>query len=255
MSDVGERLTGWPARLIVVLAAGLLLGRLGPFGTFDELEGVQRYSYWLGLTMLMWLQGVAILSLITAPLQARRWRRWVIVMVAALLASIPTAFEVAWAEMLLRVERDLGPIDIIAIAGDVSLLSIPLLLLTHGWHPGEAVGQAAARIDVRNDQLVSMMEPGRRGALLAVGSEDHYVRLYSDRADQLVAMRFADALNNLAPELGLQVHRRWWVATDAVQSIARDGDGLQLSLRNGLKIPVSRSFAQQVRKTWADRLA
>jgi len=53
----------------------------------------------------------------------------------------------------------------------------------------------------------------------------------------------------------LQVHRRWWVAANAVESIVKDGDGLQLSLRNGLRIPVSRSFAQQVRKAWANRIA
>lgn len=255
MSDGGERLIGWPARLAVVIAAGLLLGRLGPFGTFAELGSFERYAYWVGLTLLMWLQGVAILSLIAASLAARSWPRWVIVVIAALLASIPTAFEVAWAEMLLRVERDLEPIDLLAIAGDVSLLSVPLLLLTHAWGPRQAAGKAVVPVDARAGRLVTMMEPGRRGELLAVGSEDHYVRLYSVRADQLVAMRFADALDGLAHEDGLQVHRRWWVATTAVERIARDGDGLQLSLRNGLKVPVSRSFAQQVRKAWADRMA
>jgi DNA-binding LytR/AlgR family response regulator len=89
--------------------------------------------------------------------------------------------------------------------------------------------------------------------VLAVNSEDHYVRLYTDRTDQLVAMRFADALSALALEDGLQVHRRWWVATQAVESISKEGEGLQLRLRNGLKVPVSRSFAQQVRKAWLDR--
>jgi hypothetical protein len=233
----------------------MLLGRLGPFGTFAELGSVERYAYWVGLTLLMWLQGVAILSLIASPLEARRWPRWVIVVVAALLASIPTAFEVAWAEMLLRVERDLGPMDVLAIAGDVSLLAVPLLLLTHGWVSRQAASRAGVPADMRTDRLVAMMEPGRRGALFAVGSEDHYVRLYSARADQLVAMRFADALDSLAQEDGLQVHRRWWVAANAVESIVKDGDGLQLSLRNGLRIPVSRSFAQQVRKAWANRIA
>jgi hypothetical protein len=254
VSDVGERMNGWLARLAVVISVGLLLGRLGPFGTFAELESLERYAYWVGLTLLMWLQGVAIISFLAAPLGARRWPHWITVVVAALLASIPTAFEVAWAEMLLRVERDLGPIDLLAIAGDVSLLSVPLLLLTHGWTPQRANGLPSEQYPERADRLVALMDPGRRGELLAVSSEDHYVRLYSDRASQLVAMRFADALDNLVSADGLQVHRRWWVATDAVESIVKDGDGLRLGLRNGLSVPVSRSFAQQVRKAWAARI-
>lgn len=254
VSDAGERM-GWTVRLAVVVAAGLLLGRLGPFGTFAELASFERYAYWVGLTLLMWLQGVAILSLLLTSLEARRWPRWPIVIAAALLASIPTSFEVAWAEMLLRVERDLGAIDLLAIAGDVSLLSVPLLLLTHGWTVRREDGVPRAQDYAHTDRLVKFAEVGGIGALLAVNSEDHYVRLYTDRNDQLVAMRFADALNALALEDGLQVHRRWWVASQAVETISKEGEGLQIRLRNGLTVPVSRSFAQQVRKAWSDRMA
>jgi hypothetical protein len=226
---------------------------LGPFGTFAELASFERYAYWVGLTLLMWLQGVAILSLLVTSLEASRWPRWPIVIAAALLASIPTSFEVAWAEMLLRVERDLGAKDLLAIAGDVSLLSVPLLLLTHGWAVRREDRLSDAENNARADERVKFTEVGGQGAVLAVNSEDHYVRLYTDRTDQLVAMRFADALSALALEDGLQVHRRWWVATQAVESISKEGEGLQLRLRNGLKVPVSRSFAQQVRKAWLDR--
>ena len=98
------------------------------------------------------------------------------------------------------------------------------------------------------------MDRDKRGPLLAIGSEDHYVRLYSDRGDSLIAMRFSDAISALGPDEGIQVHRSWWVASDAVASVARSGEGMQLTLRNDLKVPVSRSYAQQVRKYWADRM-
>lgn len=252
MSDVGERVPRWLFRLLFVLAVGILLGRLGPFNTFGELSSGERYAYWVGLTLLMWLQGVALLALV-APLSRRGWPSWGRVVLAGLLAAIPTAFEVAWAEMLLRVERDLGPVDILAIFGDVALLSVPLLLLTHGWRP-TSVG--VSNEPMRGDgaeALVALMEPKRRGRLIAIGSEDHYVRLYSDQGHQLVAMRFGDAIAGLSTEAGLQVHRRWWVASHAVDTIARAGDGLRLKLHNGLTVPVSRSYVQQVRRYWDDR--
>jgi hypothetical protein len=241
-------------RLALVLGVGILLGRLGPFDTFGELRSVDRYAYWIGLTLLMWLQGVAALALIEPSLRRRGWPRRAPIVLAAVLASIPTAIEVAWAEMLLRVQRTLGPIDVIAIYGDVLLLAVPLLLLTHGWPASkdEAEPESPAR-PATTDALVALMDPARRGPLLAVASEDHYVRLHTEKADQLVAMRFADALGGLAGADGMQVHRGWWVAADAVKSVTRSGDNLQLSLRNGLTVPVSRSYAQQVRKAWGDR--
>lgn len=252
MNDVGEPRSGWLTSVLLVLAVGVALGRLGPFDTFSELRTGERYAYWVGLTLLMWLQGVAILALVNATV-GQRWPRWTGVVVAAMLASIPTAFEVAWAEMLLRVGRDLGPIDLLAIMGDVALLSVPLLLLTHGWVGAGPPAPAAGRRPEGADSLIELMDLPRRGALLAMSSEDHYVRLYTDRAEQLVAMRFGDALAHLGSEDGLQVHRRWWAATAAIRAIDKDGDGLRLLLSNGLTVPVSRSYAQQVRKAWPDR--
>ena len=254
MTGGGERMPPWAWKAALVLAIGLLLGRLGPFGTFSELSAMERYGYWIGLTLLMWLQSVAVLALIDQPLSRKAWPRPARVILAGLMAAIPTAFEVAWAEMLLRVERDLGPLDILAIAGDVALLSVPTLLLTHGFRAPPRAAFAPEAVTSGARSLVARMEPRRRGDLLAVNSEDHYVRLYSDQGDELIAMRFGEALGMLAAGDGLQVHRRWWVAADAVESVARSGDGLELTLRNGMTVPVSRSYAQQVRKAWADRI-
>ena len=245
-------------RLLLVFAVGAVLGRLGPFGTFGDLNTGERYGYWIGLTLLMWLQGVAVLAVVDRPLARRGLPRWARVVLAALVAAVPTAFEVAWAEMFLRVERDLGPIDLLAIIGDVALLSVPLLVLTHGLMRRPELVESGSETPGKGagvHSLVTLMDPDKRGPLLAIGSEDHYVRLYSDRGDSLVAMRFSDAVAALGAQEGLQVHRSWWVATSAVETVSRVGEGLQLTLRNDLKVPVSRSYAQQVRKNWADRLS
>ena len=254
--SVSER--RWLFQLALVVAVGVLLGRLGPFGTFGDLNTGERYAYWVGLTLLMWLQGIAILALVDRPLSRRRWPHWARLVAAALAAAVPTGFEVAWAEMFLRVERDLGPIDLLAIIGDVALLSAPLLLLTHGLigrrpDPMES-GSGTSGEAPGARSLVALMDSDKRGPLLAIGSEDHYVRLYSDRGDSLVAMRFADAVAAPAANEGMQVHRSWWVATDAVETVSRAGEGLQLTLCNGLTVPVSRSYAQQARKHWVRRL-
>ncbi len=40
---------------------------------------------------------------------------------------------------------------------------------------------------------------------------------------------------------GLQVHRSWWVAADAVIDAERDGRNWRLRLSNGLIVPVARN--------------
>lgn len=108
----------------LALAIGVLLGRLGPFGTFSDLAWPQRYSYWIVLTLLMWAQTALILhALRTLPGFVRRPLPVQIVIVG-LLAAIPTTFEVAWAETLMRYERGFGPLGLLRFYGDVALVTI-----------------------------------------------------------------------------------------------------------------------------------
>ena len=60
-------------------------------------------------------------------------------------------------------------------------------------------------------------------------------------------------LAELGPERGRQVHRSWWVAEGAVASAERDAGRTILVLRNGLRVPVSKSFRDQVKEAgWLD---
>src|SRR5213075_459240 len=91
-----------------------------------------------------------------------------------------------------------------------------------------------------------------RGAeVWAVESEDHYLRLHTSRGQDLILLRLADAVAELEGIEGMQVHRSWWVARDAITD-ARRGDGrATLTLRDGAEVPVSRTYAAQLReKGW-----
>jgi DNA-binding LytR/AlgR family response regulator len=87
-----------------------------------------------------------------------------------------------------------------------------------------------------------------RGArLIAVQSEDHYLRVHTTSGSDLILMRFSDALDELEGLEGAQTHRSWWVAKDAVQR-AKRGDGrATLDLEGGITAPVSRRYARALR--------
>ena len=90
--------------------------------------------------------------------------------------------------------------------------------------------------------------------VLALQAEEHYVRIYSSEGAELVHYRFGDAVEEMPAELGLQVHRSWWVAGSAVRSAKRGSRRWQLELMNDVEVPVSDSYVQTVRERgWLKR--
>ncbi len=90
--------------------------------------------------------------------------------------------------------------------------------------------------------------------VLALQAEEHYVRVYTEQGAELVHCRFGDAVESMPGELGLRVHRSWWVADSAVRSAKRGSRRWQLNLENDVSVPVSDSFVQGVReKGWLKR--
>ncbi len=238
--------------LLVTLCAGLLLGRLGPFNTSRDLGTAERYGYWVGLTALLWLQVEAVLHILrTVPMTARlHWAARAAA--AALLGAIPGAFEVAWAESALRVQRDLGLADVVRIYGDVALIAVALTLLIEALNqraPAAALAPDTLPVEPsRQPGLLAALPPAKRGALIALASEDHYLRVYTERGEALIHGRLGDALAELSMADGLQVHRGWWVARGAVTGSERDGDRVALTLSNGLRVPVSRTYLLAARQ-------
>lgn len=245
---------GWlPLRnALIVVAIGAVLGRIGPFDTFSQLPGLARYAYWIGLTLLIWLQAAAVLHLLREPLTGWTWPLRTVL--AALIGAIPGAFEVAWAESLLRVSRDLTLLDVARIYGDVALIMALMMLaleLIDGnrlFATRDSVEASAMTALLTSDDLIAGLPPHRRGKLIALEAEDHYLRVYTERGDALIHRRFGDALHQVAAIEGLRVHRSWWVARQAVARVVRDGDRLVLELQNGLRVPVSRTYALAVRE-------
>lgn len=98
-------------------------------------------------------------------------------------------------------------------------------------------------------KFLERLPPKLRGAQVwAVEAEDHYLRLHTSLGQDLILLRLADAVDELAGIEGAQVHRSWWVARDAIAD-ARRGDGrATLTLKDGSEVPVSRTYARTLRE-------
>ena len=63
----------------------------------------------------------------------------------------------------------------------------------------------------------------------------------------MLLMRLKDALLQLEGFPGLQTHRSWWVASDAIVSVNKQNRKMTLLLSNNLEVPVSRTFVDAVK--------
>ena len=88
--------------------------------------------------------------------------------------------------------------------------------------------------------FIKRLSPEKRGELWALTAEQHYLRVYTNRGDDLILMRFSDAIAELEHADGLQIHRSHWVARIGVKHMDEDGSRIFVILKNDIRIPVSR---------------
>jgi hypothetical protein len=223
---------------------GLLMGFLGPFAS-ERAPIVWRYVYWMICMVGGGLIGVLADELLSLRMAAT-WRR---VVVVSVLATPPVSLLVLTTEHLL-------------MGGVFGWPGYLRLLLWQVWPILLAVmvvralvwRRLPARVETRTVIAPPLPEAEaafrrrlsakRRGArLIAVEAHDHYLKVHTDAGAELVTLRFADALDELARVHGWRVHRSWWVAADAVEGVRwRRGAG-EMCLVGGLMAPVSRTYA------------
>ena len=95
----------------------------------------------------------------------------------------------------------------------------------------------------RDPRLIARLPANLRGGdIWALEAEEHYTKIHTSKGNTLLLMRFSDAITEMDPQPGLQVHRSFWVSRRAVERVARVDKRWVVQLKGGLEIPVSRSY-------------
>lgn len=100
----------------------------------------------------------------------------------------------------------------------------------------------------RPPALLDRLPLDKRGALVALSVEDHYVRVQTTKGQELILMRLSDAMKEVGDTDGLQVHRSHWVTQGAVTAARREGDRAVLTMTHGADIPVSRRYVPAIKE-------
>lgn len=236
--------------LLVVAAVGLALAALGPFGS---------YAAPFGPRILLWMGSMLAGYVIIRPMMGvSRWlseETGIGFFAARLLALTVSAVPLSF--LIKLVSTRLGASGS-ASFGELYLqvwgigLAMTLFMSRFVPEAREAPEPAAPAAPVGNaaeDARARFLErlPAPVSPLLCLSMEDHYVRAHGPEGSALILMRMRDAVAELEGLPGLQVHRSWWVARDAVERIEKEGDRVRLRLVNGMTVPVARSQVGAVR--------
>ena len=247
---VGDRPTSFTLRelrdhlvqtkvIVALLGIAVVLTVSGPFNTLENLPALPRALYWTLVAVVSYVIGALVslelsprLSAFSRPLRIVLSSIGVCLGVSITLYLINAGFG-QYAETWNQFLRGIGSVFIICVA----------IALVDEYH-AQPVSQSYANQET--PKLLDRLPLEKRGALICLSVQDHYVDVVTTKGRAMLLLRLSDAMRE-AGQRGLQVHRSHWVALDQVLSVRRQGDGAVLTMTNGVEIPVSRTYLPKVR--------
>lgn len=231
--------------LLLLIGAGLVMAGLGPYRTLD-VPDLLRTGYWLVAVVGAGLVGIAVDSVL-GPHIRRFWLR--IATVSAVMTLPVTPFIYILNASMLGLPR--RPWLIPQLGWQVLVVSLLIMTLRAlAWRRiVETRTIVVPPLPEAERSFRLRLSARRRSAkLIALEAEDHYVRVHTDAGAELVAMRFSEAVEELALAHGYRLHRSWWAFADAIESVRWNRGSGEARLTGGIVAPVSRSCASALRQ-------
>ncbi|MEL6376792.1 MAG: LytTR family DNA-binding domain-containing protein [Pseudomonadota bacterium] len=230
----------WTYRIWLPLILGLGAGIVGPFGTFVYAPLVPRTIYWViaitGGCALWW--GLGGLGKKFIPEWPYEWGE---VLVAIPFAFINPVFLVVFHLVLNAAFGSRFPTEWSAFVISHLTLSVfvilPTIFISRQIILDAETNAGRQAIDLLFEKLPMKL----RGATpFALSAEGNYVRVYTERGDDLVMSTFEDAVRAVSGIPGVRTHRSWWVAENAVRRVEKSGSSYKVALESGLEAPLGR---------------
>lgn len=236
------------AEALLLAAVGLFLGAIGPYVT-DNLHAGPRFLYWQVCIIGGGLIGIAVDETLGRRLEPAWWRLLAvsIVMTPGVTLLVDAAgrwlggYPFGFGHWL----RNLFNVFVIALP----VMTVRALVWRAPLRDVETVTLVAPPLPEAEAAFRMRLSAKRRTArLIAIEAHDHYLRVHTGEGVELLTMRFADAMTELARVHGHRLHRSWWAAAEAIEEIRwRRGGAGEARLAGGLIAPVSRTQSQALK--------
>lgn len=250
-------------RIIIDLAAmaviGVFLAIIGPFGSIAA-PLAERLVTWIGFAWLGYACYRPMQSVASWGSRVLALPRWSMLAATCLVGTVPMTIAV------LAINREpFGTLgwpglevvmgtyfSVLVIGGAITVLfnlvqgprevtAVPFVAAPQAAELAPAATAVPATVPPPPNPLIDQLPAELGSAIVALEMEDHYLRVHTLLGSALVLMRLRDGIALLGDLEGMQVHRSWWVAREAVEEVVRDGRNIRLRLPRGLEAPVARA--------------
>jgi hypothetical protein len=232
-----------PLTLAALAGVTVVVGISGPFDTINAFALPQRMAYWAVVVPMTYAAGF-----------------WGSLFVGPVLHDQATALKIAGRSFgsavmvclflglfnaLIGLRFGVGDLGL----GFLAVYVICLVMECMGHLISSRQPMPAATLpDRMTPAILARLPLERRGALVALTVQDHYVEVSTTMGKSLILMRLSDAISECAPCQGVQIHRSHWVALDQVARAKRVGDAAVVTLKSGLDLPVARPRLRAVQQ-------
>lgn len=234
-------LFGSKKTLTLLALVAFLAGLSGPFGTYEALSPFQRHLYWVLAVIGTAATGHVAGTAVEHVLRGKAWPTIPRLLAASVLTSLPVFGVMTLVMLGFGFQPD---------SEDLLVLLAQCLVVVGGvtFLQFFTFAPAIEPKQVSIPMLICRLPHNKRGRLIRLMAQDHYVEVVTDTGRALVSMRFRDAIAETVPEAGVQVHRSHWVALHAVTGRSRKNDRTGLRLCDESVVPVGRKFKNIVRQ-------
>jgi hypothetical protein len=209
----------------------------GPFGSYESMGLTQRVLIGLPSVFVLMLAGTLIRLLVSILMMPCAPRLAAIVTAIAASAVLTPLI----LELLALIAGHVAIMQPHPVELAVLVLSLSLAHSALRYQAGQDVRARPVDVHWPVHRILQRIEPEQRGAILAMAVRDHYVDVQTDKGTVSLLLRFGDAMAEVEPQAGVQVHRSHWVAWAAIDGVEREGSKLYLRLTDDTRVPVSKN--------------
>lgn len=239
----------------LLLLSGVILAFLLPYDSSGDLNFVLGAGEWLAHALILMMATGPIGRMLFPRLTSADTPAVIAIILFAALNAIPVLLmSVLFDYLLVSYEAPFSyGADVylwwlvesllltLLVIGSLSVVAIKFELTTNQTeqqHTKPGAGQ----------QFFNRLSPELGTTLMCFEMEDHYLRVHTAKGNELHHMKMADAINELDDYPGIQVHRSWWIALSAVETISKHSRDYKAHLKNGMIVPISRSRVEALRE-------
>jgi hypothetical protein len=233
------------------LFIGLVIGYLGPFGSY-EMPLVNRLSYWVILIAVGHFIYSQINNLCIWYFNTKVKNAAIQFLLPSFFGAVVLSFFVIYVSHLffnLKIEliqNFLFFFPKVFILGLV--LSLIGFILDKYQETHKQVSKKQEKLDPFLNNFLNRLPKNLGKELICFSMEDHYLHVYTELGSHMMLLRMKDALVELKSYNGLQVHRSWWVALDAVVDVKKEARKATLTMKNNMNVPVSQKYLTKIKE-------